>query len=87
MDPGKTFGVPDKPWAAWIVECLGAGKHEDIVVAASAARMAAAGNVGGELLNIITLLGAIGSATPDILINQPDLGNAFAAWSFEGGQS
>jgi aromatic ring-opening dioxygenase catalytic subunit (LigB family) len=86
MEPGKTFGVPDKPWAAWIVECIGSGKHEEIVVAATPERMARAGNVGGELLNIITLLGAIENAAPDILINQPELGNAFAAWRLEDGR-
>jgi hypothetical protein len=86
IEPGKTFGVPDKSWAAWIVDCLASGKHDDIVAAATSERMARAGNVGGELLNIITLLGAIENAIPDILINQPELGNAFAAWGFEDGR-
>ena len=42
--------------------------------------MVAAGNVAGELLNWIVALGIVGPACPAILINQPALGNAFAAW-------
>jgi protocatechuate 4,5-dioxygenase beta chain len=49
--------------------------------------MAQAGNVGGELLNWIALLGIVGSAQPDILIEQPALGNAFAAWRLDGANS
>jgi hypothetical protein len=49
--------------------------------------MLEAGNVGGELLNWIVALGVIGVAPPAILINQPELGNAFAAWSREGAGS
>jgi len=50
----------------------------------SEARMLEAGNVGGELLNWIVVLGIIGPSVPTLLINQPELGNAFAAWSVEG---
>jgi protocatechuate 4,5-dioxygenase beta chain len=46
--------------------------------------MLAAGNVAGELLNWIIALGIIGPLRPAILIEQPALGNAFAAWDAEG---
>lgn len=84
IDPGKTFGVPDKKWAAWIVERLEKSDHLTLLNAATPERMEQAGNVGGELLNWICLLGAIGPRKPEILINQPEFGNAFAAWSLEG---
>lgn len=81
---GKTFGVPDKEWAAWTVDCVRHGKHAELIVAATPQRMARAGNVAGELLNWIALLGMIGDVHPDIVIEQPELGNAFAAWSLHG---
>jgi hypothetical protein len=81
IEPGKTFGVPDPEWASWVLDTLRSCQHDELVVAASSERMAQAGNVGGELLNWIALLGITGQRAPEILINQPELGNAFAAWT------
>ena len=83
MEPGKTFGVPDRSWAQWILERIRSGHHEELIDAATETRMFAAGNVGGELLNWITLLGMIGEQAPSMVLDQPALGNAFAAWQFE----
>ena len=83
-DLGKTFGVPDPAWASWILELIQSCEHGELIEAASEARMLEAGNVGGELLNWIVALGIIGPSAPALLINQPELGNAFAAWSVEG---
>ncbi|MDB5604866.1 MAG: catalytic LigB subunit of aromatic ring-opening dioxygenase family protein [Bradyrhizobium sp.] len=83
-DLGKTFGVPDPAWARWILERIQSCEHGELIEAASEARMLEAGNVGGELLNWIVALGIIGPSVPTLLINQPELGNAFAAWSVEG---
>jgi len=87
MDVGKTFGVPNKAWAAWILECLDGVRHDELVAAATPERMVQAGNVGGELLNWIALLGLIGKVPPDLLINQSELGNAFAAWRLNVGEA
>ena len=57
-----------------------------MIEAATEARMLEAGNVAGEFLNWMIALGAVGRSAPDILINQPQLGNAFAAWAV-GAQS
>lgn len=84
MEPGKTFGVPDKAWAARIIELVSAAETEKLLGEATPARMIGAGNVGGELLNWIALLGITGATRPDIVIEQPDLGNAFAAWTLNG---
>jgi Catalytic LigB subunit of aromatic ring-opening dioxygenase len=81
IEPGKTFGVPDPEWASWILDMLRSCRHNELVAAATSERMAQAGNVGGELLNWIGLLGITGRRAPEILINQPELGNAFAAWT------
>lgn len=80
----KTFGVPDPEWAAWVLTQIRTGRAEALIDAASESRMLAAGNVAGELLTWISVLGVVGSATPDIVIDQPALGNAFAAWTVRG---
>lgn len=85
VEVDKTFGVPDPTWAAWILREIRAGRHEDLISQATQERMLAAGNVAGELLNWIIALGLVGDQTPTILIDQPQLGNAFAAWDLEGG--
>ena len=42
--------------------------------------MAGAGNVGGELLNWIALLGAVGDTVPVTLDLQQHLGHGYAFW-------
>jgi Catalytic LigB subunit of aromatic ring-opening dioxygenase len=79
----KTFGVPDPAWAAWILERVRLCEHDTLIDVATEARMLKAGNVSGELLNWIIALGMTGPHRPAILINQPALGNAFAAWDAE----
>ena len=85
--PDQTFGVPDPAWASWIVERIQFCEHDRLIEAATEARMLEAGNVAGELLNWIIALGITGPVSPAILINQPELGNAFAAWSPNGVRS
>lgn len=84
IEPGKTFGVPDQKWAARIVDLVRKSQHRELLAEATPAKMAEAGNVGGELLNWIAMLGMVGTAQPDIVIEQPDLGNAFVAWHLDG---
>ncbi len=76
----KTFGVPDPAWAAWVLEEIRGGRYDEIISQASEPRMLQAGNVAGELLNWIIALGTIEPSVPAIMIDQPQLGNAFAAW-------
>jgi protocatechuate 4,5-dioxygenase beta chain len=87
IEPGKTFGVPDRKWAARVLEFVKNSQHSELLDEATPVRMAQAGNVGGELLNWIALLGIVGSTQPDIVIEQPALGNAFAAWRLDGANS
>ena len=53
---------------------------DDFVAAATPDRLRAAGNVSGECLNWIALLGAIGGRRPTFLEMDTYGGNAFAAW-------
>ncbi len=50
------------------------------VAAATPDRLRAAGNVSGECLNWIALLGAVGGRRPTFLEMDTFGGNAFAAW-------
>jgi hypothetical protein len=85
VEVDKTFGIPDPAWAAWILKEIKTGRYENLISRATESRMLEAGNVAGELLNWIVALGLAGSQTPSILIAQPQLGNAFAAWDFKEG--
>ena len=87
VEVNKTFGVPDPAWAAWILEKVKLCDHDTLIDQATEKRMLKAGNVAGELLNWIVALGMVGPNRPAVLIDQPALGNAFAAWDAEGGRS
>ena len=45
--------------------------------------MLAAGNIGGELLNWISMLGAIGDRKPVFMQPQLAQGHAYAAWRWD----
>ncbi|CTQ57389.1 hypothetical protein [Roseibium album] len=83
VDIDKTFGVPDPAWATWVLDRIRQCEHADLIGRASEARMLEAGNVAGELLNWVAALGMAGPRKPEILLDQPGLGNAFAAWNLE----
>ena len=57
-----------------------AGETAELVAEATTERMRQAGNVGGELLNWIALLGAVGTRTPEVFEQQAALGHSYAAW-------
>jgi hypothetical protein len=87
VEVDKTCGVPDPAWAAWILEKVKLCEHDTLIDQVTEARMLEAGNVSGELLNWIVALGMVGPHRPAVLIDQPALGNAFAAWDAERGLS
>jgi len=80
VHPGSIFGVPDSHWAEQVAECIGAGEGESVVEAATPAQLAGAGNIGGELLNWLALLGAMSASKPDSLDLQPQFGHGYAFW-------
>jgi hypothetical protein len=81
--PGGPGGPPDEDWVRFVVECLRSGATDDLLNAATRERLQRAGNVTGELLNWIALLGAVGSQQPRHVEPQLAGGNAYAAWRFD----
>lgn len=75
-------GYPDPAWMQTVMELLDRGEVDELVSRATAGQLDQAGNVAGEILNWIAMLGAIGDHRPSILEPQPKRGDAFAAWSF-----
>lgn len=80
VNPGAIFGVPDPRWVEQIARWLDAGDVEAVVRAATPAQLAEAGNVGGELLNWLAMLGAIGSSKPTSLDLQAQFGHGYGFW-------
>ena len=78
-------GSPDLEWAQHVVDLMRAGAVDQLVNEATTPRMARAGNVAGELLNWIAMLGAIGDRPPEFLESQADEGHAYGFWYVDGG--
>jgi protocatechuate 4,5-dioxygenase beta chain len=81
--PGQPSSPPDAEWVRFAVDCMRDGNVADLLHAATRDRLQRAGNVTGEILNWIALLGAVGGRTPCHI--EPDLegGNAYAAWRWD----
>jgi hypothetical protein len=78
--PGSPMAPPDEAWLADVDRWLREGRLDALVAAATPDRLRAAGNVSGECLNWIALLGAVGGRRPTFLEMDTFGGNAFAAW-------
>lgn len=81
--PGRPFGVPDPAWAAHVVSRLQSGDGQDLVVEATSQQLSHAGNVAGELLNWLAVLGTVRGRRPDFCEPQEEFGHAYAAWRFD----
>ena len=78
---GPRIGITDYDWVRWLVDRLRQGQTQEIVDGASTERMLAAGNVSGELLNWIAMLGALDGQLPCAFVEpQEERGHAFAVW-------
>jgi protocatechuate 4,5-dioxygenase beta chain len=73
----------DPIWMEQVLRRLARGEVTELLNEATAERIAAAGNVSGELLNWIALLGAVGGRRPVFLESQFDAGFAYGAWRFD----
>jgi protocatechuate 4,5-dioxygenase beta chain len=84
VDPGSRHGIPDITWSKHLHHRIKNGEVDRIVAEATPEQMWNAGNVGGELLNWIVMLGTVGSGKPPrYLADHDDAdGHAFAVWSF-----
>ena len=83
MAPGKRSGIPDMEWTKRVVKLLGEAKIDELLEATTADQMAQAGNVGGEILNWIALLGVLGKRKPAFVQQQTNEGHAYGAWSWD----
>ena len=81
--PGQPGAPPDEEWVRFAVRCLRDGATEALLNAATRERLRQAGNVAGECLNWIALLGAVGGQRPHHIEMQLDGGNAYAAWRWD----
>jgi gallate dioxygenase len=78
--PGKTVGVPDPQWAARIQAHLENNTVDALLKESTQAQLLRAGNVGGELLNWIAMLGSVNGHALQWIKPQPDHGHAYGVW-------
>jgi aromatic ring-opening dioxygenase catalytic subunit (LigB family) len=81
--PGTPASPPDQEWLAFVAGCLREGRTNDLLEAATRERLARAGNVTGEVLNWIALLGAVGDQRPRSLEAHGPGGNCYGAWRWD----
>jgi hypothetical protein len=78
---GPLRGWTDTEWVQTISGLLLEGKYQTLARRATEARIAAAGNNSGEILNWITVTGAVGNAKP--LFLELDRDSAYTVWKLE----
>jgi gallate dioxygenase len=80
MAPGRSDGVPDPDWVTRVISYLKQAQIDMLIAQATEKQLFKAGNVGGELLNWIAMLGAIGNRTPNYVAPQMQNGHAYGVW-------
>jgi hypothetical protein len=80
MAPGRSDGVPDPDWAWRVIKLLEEQQIDTLIREATPYQMLKAGNVGGEVLNWIAMLGAIGNRRPAFVAPQMQNGHAYGVW-------
>jgi hypothetical protein len=80
MAPGRSDGVPDPDWAQRVIRYLEQQQIDRLIAEATERQMLKAGNVGGEILNWIAMLGAIGNRKPTYVAPQMQNGHAYGVW-------
>ncbi len=80
MAPGRSDGVPDPDWAWRVMKYLEEQQIERLIAELTEHQLLKAGNVGGELLNWIAMLGAIGNRKPNYVAPQMQNGHAYGVW-------
>jgi hypothetical protein len=78
--PGRPASVPDPAWVQRIQQHLEANRVPDLIGESTPDRFGRAGNVSGELLNWIAMLGMIQDQTLAWIKTQPSEGHAYAVW-------
>jgi gallate dioxygenase len=74
-------GVPDPDWVTRVCSLMEKGDVETLIAESTPERFQAAGNVAGELLNWIAMLGTIDAKPAKSITPQMVNGHAYAVWS------
>jgi hypothetical protein len=80
MAPGRSDGVPDPDWAGRVIRMMEGQDTQTLIAEATPRQLLKAGNVGGELLDWIAMLGAIGERKPVYVAPQMQNGHAYGVW-------
>jgi len=80
MAPGRSDGVPDPDWCAHVIKLMEQQQIDKLIEQSTQEQMFKAGNVGGEVLNWIAMLGAIGNRKPQYIAPQMQNGHAYGVW-------
>jgi len=80
--PGRRQGVPDPGWGTHVTGLLRDGRNDAVVAEATFPRLQKAGNIGGELLNWIAMLGAVGDRKASWVESQRAEGDGFGVWQW-----
>jgi aromatic ring-opening dioxygenase catalytic subunit (LigB family) len=83
IPPGERAGTPDPEWSKRVQDHIAYCRIDDLVAEATPSRLARAGNIAGELLNWIAMLGVVGDHKPSFIAPEPDHGHAYAAWRLD----
>jgi gallate dioxygenase len=83
MEPGGNSGVPAMGWSNRVIKLLGEAKIDDLLEETTADQMGRAGNVAGEILNWIAMLGMLDGRKPAFVEKHEGFGHAFAAWRWD----
>ena len=76
-------GPPDHEWVKHVVGRMQRGEISELLNEATEERIQAAGNVTGEMLNWVALLGVAGGRKPAFLEQNSAGGIAFGAWRWD----
>jgi hypothetical protein len=78
--PGRLVGVPDPAWVQRVGEHLRKNTISELIGESTPERFSHAGNVSGEILNWIAMLGTIGSHELAWLRPEVEFGNSYGVW-------
>lgn len=81
--PGKTSGVPDLEWSKRVVRLVKEAKYETLLEEATTDQLKRAGNVAGEILNWVAMIGMLGKRKPVFIEPHPPNGHAFGVWRWD----
>jgi hypothetical protein len=83
MRAGGMDGVPDPDWVLRVVEHLENAAIVELLEETTTDQLMRAGNVSGEILNWIALLGVIGRRKPRFVQPQLAQGHAYGVWRWD----